>query len=52
LDKKAAETFATQVKNLDPAVFGSCEAACWLKQVGWSRLMSAPEMQLIILTDD
>eukprot|EP00775_Hariotina_reticulata_P013696 gene13696-13818_t len=32
LDKTAAEAFATQIKNLDPRVFGSCEAACWLKQ--------------------
>lgn len=32
LDKKAAEALAGQLKALDPALFGTCEAACWLKQ--------------------
>jgi tRNA A37 threonylcarbamoyladenosine synthetase subunit TsaC/SUA5/YrdC len=33
LDKKAAEALAAQLKALDPTLYGSCEAACWLKQV-------------------
>jgi hypothetical protein len=33
LDKKAAEALAAQLKALDPALYGTCEAACWLKQV-------------------
>jgi hypothetical protein len=34
LDKKGAEALATQLKALDPKLYGTCEAVCWLKQVG------------------
>lgn len=34
LDKKASDALSAQLKALDPALYGSCEGACWLKQVG------------------
>lgn len=33
LDKNASAAFAAQLRNLDPAVSGTCEAACFLRQV-------------------
>jgi hypothetical protein len=33
LDKKGAEALAAQLKALDPKLYGTCEAVCWLKQV-------------------
>lgn len=34
LNKQGADALAQQIQKMDPLIFGSCEATCWLKKVG------------------
>ncbi|KAF8072925.1 hypothetical protein HT031_000585 [Scenedesmus sp. PABB004] len=43
LDVKASQALAAQIGRLDAAVFGNCEAACWLRQARACSLLGSDE---------